>query len=206
MTSENGMRIYRAYERFEENKGVNNLPKISNSEELDDSQESVNPNYNGREDLKYCTNCQYCTTAYVMRRMGYDVEAKAALSDYDGNTLSSSENFDGAVTLTLDRSMSSKEAVNAFTKQVSTYGDGSFGELGVLWKQGGGHSMVWSVENGEVVIRDTQVGNVYKHDALYEIFDNTINASTNGVTFTRLDNTIPNDNVLIAVQEKKVKK
>lgn len=141
-----------------------------------------------------------------MRRMGYDVEAKAALSDYDGNTLSSSENFDGAVTLTLDRSMSSKEAVNAFTKQVSTYGDGSFGELGVLWKQGGGHSMVWSVENGEVVIRDTQVGNVYKHDALYEIFDNTINASTNGVTFTRLDNTIPNDNVLIAVQEKKVKK
>lgn len=38
--------------------------------------------------------------------------------------------------------------------------EGSYGILNEFWYTGGGHSVVWSIENGDVIIRDAQVNEV----------------------------------------------
>lgn len=41
-------------------------------------------------------------------------------------------------------------------------GEGSYGHFFLYWSAGGGHDVVWSVENNEVVIRDTQTNEKHK--------------------------------------------
>ena len=61
--------------------------------------------------------------------------------------------------------------------------NGSRGELGVVWKQGGGHSMAYEIFDGKPVIFDAQTG---------KSFDNikamTDSMDIGGAGFTRLDN------------------
>ncbi len=67
--------------------------------------------------------------------------------------------------------------------------DGARGELGAMWKGGGGHSMAWEKIKGEVVIFDNQTGKKYQGDDFLKLSENFGTAG-----FTRLDNlTLDND-------------
>ena len=61
--------------------------------------------------------------------------------------------------------------------------NGSRGELGVIWKQGGGHSMAYEIFDGKPLIFDAQTGRAFVNfDDLAESMD------IGGAGFTRLDN------------------
>ena len=143
----------------------------------DEDMAMVNPNYKRLfKKNNYDENCAACTIAYDLRRRGYDVEVKS-----DDSTLE-----DGYYGLTADEilkvySLSRsdlKTTCNGVTRdtqqmqknltkledELLTYGDGARGNFMVYWSQGGGHSVSWEVENGEVVIRDAQTNKKHKLD------------------------------------------
>ena len=80
---------------------------------------------------------------------------------------------------------------NGIFSTLSQQPNGARGELGVTWKQGGGHSLAWEIINGKPVIFDTQTRKKYESyadlDGLPAIGDSK---------FIRLDNLPLNDKFL----------
>lgn len=157
------------------------LPKISGIHSIEDDQLATNPNYTERwaTEKQYFINCQNCTYAWVMRRRGYDVEAKPNYGEgddeYSGNTMEDGNIFVNPSGAMLKNCSDKRQAALNFIKEVLGYGEGAYGSLGVHWELGGGHSLVWSVENGNVIIRDAQVGDVYNStDAIIALFNDVV--------------------------------
>lgn len=86
-------------------------------------------------------------------------------------------------------------------KEILAQGDGTYGALSFRYYYGGGHSVFYKVENGEVSIYDTQAGIKRSLD--------TINSSnmvkSTGYGYARLDNAEPNETVLGMVEANKKK-
>lgn len=78
----------------------------------------------------------------------------------------------------------SEQKAKAIMDAIKANGDGSRGEIGVLWRAGGGHSMAWEVVNGLPVIFDNQSGEVFKNFKDFEKM--AMNVDSGGIT--RLDN------------------
>ena len=126
-------------------------------------------NHNGAyEELGRGTNCLYCTTAYEMRRRGYDVQAQ---QDWVGGIRGDmpSAMYKGAKTEVLydisGRSLSDPTRLNesAYATQtlistIEAQGEGARGYVGVNWNEGGGHSMAYEVVNGQMHLIDCQTG------------------------------------------------
>lgn len=162
----------------------------------------INEKYNGVMEngelvryLDYMMNCPYCTTAYELRRRGYDVEAAP---NPDGATFwdivdwyEGAEIFyvgpDGSTkSLKKYTDMSPKKGTEAWydddvvsssTKYKSpevieksiakNSGKNSRGNLCVYWTTGGGHSMAYEVDGkGKVTIRDCQTNEIVPMDYL----------------------------------------
>ena len=124
-------------------------------------------------------NCGYCSIAYDLRRRGFDVEAANidGISDsehysmYKFNDWDYDENGKYIGFKKSDKCFpihdNAERWTNIFIKSVkSRYGDGSRGQLSCSWKNGGAHSMVWEINNGEVCIRDCQTNSVYHEDEI----------------------------------------
>lgn len=79
--------------------------------------------------------------------------------------------------------------------------NGSRGELGVMWKAGGGHSMAYEIFNGKPVIFDTQTG--HKLGTLDELVAHGLDKVASAGT-TRLDN-VPLNHEWLARWVKNVK-
>lgn len=150
----------------------NILPKIEGEHTKDDDTLAVNPNYDERwldgevddwgERIAWGMNCQNCTYAWVMRRRGYDVVAAPHNKNYGGyHTTTYREVFVNPMMVTIKDNKDKKQYALDMIEEMLSYGDNAYGEIGAFWIEGGGHSIVWSVENGEVVIRDAQTGHVY---------------------------------------------
>ena len=92
-------------------------------------------------------------------------------------------------------SNTAKDYLKNAEKEMLSYGEGSRGNLGVEWTAGGGHSVVWEVCNGEVVVRDCQTNETYNLDYYADYI--------NKFYFIRTDNLIPNDNVLKYVKNRR---
>lgn len=116
----------------------------------------------------YMNNCMNCTLIYDLRRRGYDVEApwnpNGTYTDtlYDWYELKD-EDFVG-YEKGEGRAISKKEAKQLKEALEDKYPEGSYGHLNIQWAEGGGHDVVWSIENGEAVIRDCQTGQVVKFE------------------------------------------
>lgn len=53
------------------------------------------------------------------------------------------------------------DQVNEIKKEIlKNNPEGSYGILNESWYTGGGHSVIWSIENGDVIIRDSQVNEI----------------------------------------------
>lgn len=139
---------------------------------------AVNHEGNNQE-LGRGTNCLYCTTAYEMRRRGYDVQAQ---QDWIGGIRGDmpSAMFEGAKTETIydisnrsineyDRALVTREGTKAMIDTIAEQGDGARGYVGVQWYGGqGGHSMAYEVADGKVMLIDCQTGEVMTGESIWE--------------------------------------
>jgi hypothetical protein len=130
---------------------------------IDRNVKNTNPGYkNGG--APYHQNCQRCVAAYEMRRRGYDVIAKPAIIDKEGNLspndplVKSWKNiFDGATFLPYTDYEGGRTSIIA---QMDKWGDGSVAEVKVIWKKGGAHVFVAQRVNGAVRFVDPQNGSI----------------------------------------------
>ena len=109
-------------------------------------------------------NCAYCTTAYELRRRGYDVKAKESIT---------------GVMIDLDPSFAFKDAKaqyfdsapNGYSKAkwkeienqiVKEQGEGARGNLFGSYKNSfAGHSVAYEIQNGKMVVLDCQIAKRY---------------------------------------------
>lgn len=147
----------------------------------DDDMAKVNPGFKNWSDGTK-SNCLICTATYALRRKGFDVTANGANDGYD--TTAMLQAFPKA---SMRRVQLPKTNKNGELASALNMPDGSFGNMSVNWKNGGGHSMVVSVEGGKVVIRDTQSNKIYRGFAVNKILART----TGEAKIIRLDNADP---------------
>lgn len=174
--------------------GVNLI--VGDHSDLDDLSE-VNPTLFMKKSILFRhnaingsdSNCMLCTTAYELRRRGYDVhagfstegfpyeECKKWFLDSDKNYRTYSlKKMNGGVEF-------GKESIYDFIDTVSKEGD-QRGNIMVQWSLGGGHSMIYEVKDGKMRILDGQVNKVY--DNPYDILK--IANLDKGFTLFRTDN------------------
>ena len=129
-----------------------------------------------------------CTVTTELRRRGYEVTANKAGYGYFTQDL---ERWFPGVKVE-DYTPSSfvyqtgtPEALyQDVSQQIMTDNpEGARGNLIVEFSFGGGHSMFYEIENGEVVIRDGQTGQTYKKEEM-----KTILAYCSKIRWARLDN------------------
>jgi len=142
----------------------------------------INPGFKTFND-SYKHNCTFCTTAYDMRRRGYDVMANKTPNDQ--MTGQFFQWYPKSKMVSITRSSNSngdylKEIQDEITKQ----GNGARGNFSVQWKGGaGGHSMAYEVVGDKFVVIDAQSNKIYKDKDLSRIIEHTDYA-----TYIRLDN------------------
>ena len=128
-------------------------------------------------------NCMLCTVTTELRRRGYDVTANKAGYGYFTKDLE--RWFPGVQVETYSPSFYSQYPTYQGVSQqmLSSNPEGSRGNFIVEFAFGGGHSMFYEVENGEIVVRDGQTGQTYKKEEI-----RTILKYCSKVQWARLDN------------------
>ena len=128
-------------------------------------------------------NCGLCTTAYELRRRGYDVRANFAEQGRSVKTLS--EFFKNA-DIQDDAALANRtqsEWMAAIERRLLRQGDGARGNFGGQYAMGGGHSIIYEVSKGKVIFRDGQTGETYR--SVREAIGNFVPGKSN---YFRMDN------------------
>ena len=143
----------------------------------DDDVKYVNPEYHDF-DVNTKQNCMLCTTAYELRRRGYDVQANKALFGYPYDAVkdwfpkaevkqldSLNKNDPQAVTQKAMQAAfgNNHELAESATTALLKQGEGARGNLIVNFSNGGGHSVTYEVSKGNVIVRDCQSGKIYRN-------------------------------------------
>lgn len=173
-------------------KSLSEAPRLSKKMSASESMKLVNPNY---PNIGSTMNCTFCTTAMAMREKGYDVIANKSPSPWPAKELFTKA-FDSP-TIKMNKRQSATDMVSA----LSSYGDGAYGNLGVVFKMGGGHSVFWKNEGGKTHIYDGQSGKEYDvSDPQSSSFLNKIRLSR--TSFNRLDNCQPTKYALALLKKR----
>lgn len=145
-------------------------------------------------------NCVLCSVAYDMRRRGYDVSANKATVGYTDKSWSDFypnakvEQIympeEGSKELRLSYGLASaglnKKVATTTLDAIKKQGDGARGTILVKFDTPfSGHSTAYEVENGEVVIRDCQIGKTFKGKQAEKYLKNC--SSTRCVRLDNLD-------------------
>ena len=172
-------------------KSLSEAPKVDpSSMTMDEHMKEVNPDY---PDLGSTDNCMFCTTAMAMRMKGYDVTAEKCPDGWSFNNLK--DTFKDC-----ELETPKCRSIKQLEKHLKDQGDGAYGNFIVYWSVGGGHSMFYHVDNGEVKIYDTQANKVRQ----MRDFNGVILTSSSEIV--RLDNKEPTEKVLGAVKRREEKK
>jgi len=141
---------------------------IQNRNEI---QEQVNPNYDPNDsDINYEINCASCSLTFDLLNRGYSsADAKHLNGGATDETILSWYKDPKIVDFTnitaKHKSYSEQDIYNIEDTLATIYPEGSYGHVGVSWNPqlgyGGGHSMIFEIIDGEVVIRDTQSNDIY---------------------------------------------
>lgn len=179
------------------------MKKIDKKRSNDEDQEAINPDYDPKN-LDYSYNCSFCTAAYDLRKRGYDVEAMP-ISTLESPVIDDILSwYKGAEAVSEDRvnsKLSQRERYNtgsrakALNESLAKHGNGARGHLCMYWSMGGGHDIVWSVENDKVVYRDCQTNQILDMSETMRFVDN--------YSYVRVDNCEPTEEVLRTVRNRK---
>ncbi|WP_458459239.1 toxin glutamine deamidase domain-containing protein [Pseudobutyrivibrio sp.] len=154
-------------------------------EYMDEAEDAkrVNPEYlNFNSNTK--SNCMLCTSAYELRRRGYDVRAEKAGIGYQDTDLErwfpnvKIEHMNVEANL-LTNNLSKANARKVVSQIENSQPDGARGNIMVYFGVGG-HSMAYEIKNGKMEIVDAQSGKVYKDPE-------SILMTCSGVDVARLD-------------------
>ena len=204
------LRIPELYNLLKSLKKGNHLPDLSlktKATTLDEDMEAVNPIYHTNNKSLVDENCGACTIAYDLRRRGYDVAAVdedtyrksgGTLNDlvdcYDNAKLIDMSYIARKYNISEKSSTGhpTKELVSCMEKEMLSEGDGARGNFLTVWSLGGGHSISWEVENGEIVYRDCQTNEKVELDKWLGMSDEFY--------YFRTDNLTPNERIEDYVQ------
>ena len=188
------------------------VPKINEDDDYTEAEDmaEINEAYSPYEKER-SHNCVYCSIAYELRCRGYDVQAaenKGWLS-YKGSNFAMSDFYENPKMITLDETGKEHKSILNATKLHKDFnydartvnsailehsGKNTRGEIRVSWKSGSAHSMVYEVlDNGGVIIRDSQVNQVYNMSDLVGL--------VNQITITRTDNLKLKKDILKTVED-----
>lgn len=169
-------------------KKLEDIPKLKTKMSTEENMKKVNPDYPGPGTT---ANCMLCTTAMAMREKGYDVQANKTPNGFFTENIDKIWSSEGSFKKINTRS--SKGIIKTLEKE----SDGSYGNLTVFWKLGGGHSIFWKKEGSEVVIYDGQSGEKIKNDELLKM------VVPNKTQYSRLNDAQPTDLLLGAINKTK---
>lgn len=188
-------------------KSFSELKKIDKEQTNDEHQKAINK----YDPTIYDTsmNCTFCSSAYDLRKRGYDVEANPislceayTIDDVakwykDPQVVSKStvESFYTRQALTNPKEAPTREGM--LKKALESNGEGSRGHLILYWTDGGAHDVIWEVENGEVVIRDCQTGTINRTMSILE--------DAYDYEYMRTDNLEPTEEILRTVRNRKTR-
>ena len=199
--------LYNLLKSLKKDNPLPDLPLKTKATTLDEDMEAINPNYHTNNKSQYNENCGACTIAYDLRRRGYDVAAVdedtyhksgGTLNDlvdcYDNAKLIDQSYIARKYNISKE-SLSehpTKELVSCMEKEMLSGGEGARGNFLTVWSLGGGHSISWEVENGEVVYRDCQSNEKVDIDKWLGL--------SNEFYYFRTDNLTPNERIADYVQ------
>ena len=153
--------------------GPNDLSKKSPTDtNPDNDRKNTNPKF-GQEG--YTQNCMYCTTAYDLRRRGYDVQANYRLEGGKPKEIT---------TWYKDSKLEKYRKPSEALEHLKQQPEGARGNLCGSGKFGG-HSVAYEIHNGKVKIIDGQANENYTWDYFTSMFSGPM-------YFVRTDNCEPN--------------
>lgn len=157
------------------------------NKEMDMKQDAVrvNPNvYNFDKNTK--NNCMLCTSAYDLRRRGYEVTAKKASYGYLTEEIKAwypNAKINTVNGVNEKGKPSTKAMITTLTNELVKQGNGARGNLMIQWRgMRGGHSVAYEISNGKVQIVDAQIGKIYDNPNKF------LMQCTPKVEYARLDN------------------
>lgn len=199
--------LYNLLKSLKKDNPLPDLPLKNKATTLDEDMAAVNPMYNTNNIVHYNENCGACTIAYDLRRRGYNVAAVdedtyhksgGTLNDlldcYDNAKLIDQSDIARKYNIS-EESLTghpTKELVSCMEKEMLSEGEGARGNFLTVWSLGGGHSISWEVENGEIVYRDCQTNEKVELDKWLGLSDKFY--------YFRTDNLTPNERIADYVQ------
>lgn len=199
--------LYNLLKSLKKDNPLPDLPLKTKATTLDEDMAAINPIYHTNDKSNYDENCGACTIAYDLRRRGYDVAAVdedmyrksgGTLNDlvdcYDNAKLIDQSYIARKYNIS-EESLSghpTKELVSCMEKEMLSGGEGARGNFLTVWSLGGGHSISWEVENGEIVYRDCQTNEKVELDKWLGLSDEFY--------YFRTDNLTPNERIADYVQ------
>lgn len=198
-----------------------NLPEIDGPETFENALLEVNENYrmfnDGVNGEYYSMNCMLCTTAYELRRRGYDVEALPMTIDFlestkleGGSYKENTYNYASLIYKNPEFTTVPTENLSDLSGYLSTTLEpNTRGNMMVKWSESsGGHSVIYEVDStGNVKIMDSQIANLYGGDVSPVISsdESTINyygRYSSEIYLMRTDNlTFSEEGVKVSVRE-----
>lgn len=135
---------------------------------MEEDIKAINPNY---DDYNRDTsnNCIYCTEAYMLRQMGFDVKAVEQMSSDSGESADYTD-FRSEKDVRTNTIWNPEITVNDYSndysdieRDVKKYGDGAYGNISMyamdIYGNIYGHSIVWQNKDGKTYFIDTQDSN-----------------------------------------------
>lgn len=169
---------------------LDDIPKLSKTESVEEAMKYINPNFDSGMAFGYNQNCMCCTTSLVMRLKGYDVSASASVHGWLENTIPNM--FNSAIINHAD-AYKCKNINDLISVMVKNGENGSYGNFIITWNKefgGGGHSILYYIENNTVRFFDSQANMEYNAKELSECIN------LKKTAWSRLDNCDPTNDVL----------
>ena len=168
------------------------LKKKAKEMSAEEDMKLTNPGY-GNFNTNTKNNCVLCSTAFELRRRGYDVIASKAAIGYSaeeytkwfkGAKTTYNSDATGAKRGALPTPKRSKELKDWAESSILSQGEGARGYLSAAWSPYAGHSMAYEVRNNKVNVYDAQCGKKY---SLGKVARMSVD-----IGYTRLDDKEPN--------------
>lgn len=147
----------------------------------------------------YGQNCQRCVPAYVMRRRGYDVIARAATVNENGKLSVKDALYYRWKEIFKDADFDIYNGYDggkaAIISQMEKWGDGAIAEIRVLWNNREAHVFVAERINGIVRFVDPQIGDV-------DCERYFTNAVLGGTMMARIDELEPSELIELCIKNR----